>query len=168
MARATPHLLGRPTSVVAVGLAACLTHPATVPPALGRDGVYTFAERIARTGESIAGKVVILADTITVELSLRPCRYDPDASRNAIVYACAGFGLWFDRRDPVGKSFYRARRTVMEPHAECTRLDVRPSGDRVCLVYADRPVEQTVDLTGPIHLVLLRLADSLAARGRLR
>lgn len=164
MARATPHLLGRLTSVVATAaLAACLTHPATVPPQLGRDGVYTFAEQIARAGESIAGKVVILADTITVELSSNPCRYDADASRTAIAYACAGFGLWFDRRDPVGKSFYRARRTVMEPRAECARLDVRPNGDRVCLIYADRPVEVTVDLTGPLHLVSLRLADSLAA-----
>jgi hypothetical protein len=163
MARATPHLLGRLTSLVAVGLAACLGHPATAPPPLGRDGVYTFAERIARTAESIAGKVVVLADTITVESSSNPCRYDADASREAIAYACAGFGLWFDRRDPVGKSIYRARRTVMEPRAECTRLDVRPNGDRVCLIYADRPAERTVDLTGPLHLVSLRLADSLAA-----
>ena len=170
MARATPHLLGRLTTVAAtVALAACPTHPsATAPAAPGREGIYTFAERIPRTGEPIVGKVVILPDTVTVDLSPRPCRYDQPASRDAVVYQCGGFALWLDRRDPVGKSFYRARRTVMEPHPECTRLDVRPNGDRVCLVYEDRPVEQTVDLTGPLHLVPVRLADSSMGSRRAR
>ena len=149
--------------------AACLTRPsAEAPPARGREGLYSFSERMARTGEPIAGKAVVRADTVTVDLSPRPCRYDPETSVDAIVYLCAGFALWFDRRDPVGKSFYRARRTLMEPHAECTRLDVRPNGDRVCLVYEDRPVERTVDLTGPLHLVPLRLADSGAVTSRAR
>ena len=165
MARATPHLLGRLIGAAAVAaLSACLKHASTGAPAAGREGVYTFAVRIDRTGESIAGKVVVLTDTVTVDLSPRLCRYNEQTSRDAIVYNCWGVALWFDRRDPVGKSTYRARRTVMEPRAECTRLDVRPNGDRVCLVYEDRSVEQIVDLTGRLHLVPVRLADSSAGR----
>ena len=99
--------------IVMTMLAACASHRgsagalAATGPGASPDGRYTFEERPTGTPRVLEGTFIVLRDTILVDATPGPCRYNPRTTPGGpIMYLCADVSLSFDRRDPVMKATY--------------------------------------------------------------
>jgi len=147
--------------VVAATAAACAKSgaPATVP--TPRVGVFRFTERPAQISQTIEGRILVTNDSVVVDATPGPCRYDNQASHatGPIVYQCADVTLSFDRFDPVGHAMYRTSTTVTERHTVCVRYTTDASGHQVCAQTETQTNDRQVPVTGTLHMETVARPD---------
>src|SRR5881394_3563742 len=81
--------------------------PGSPAPLMLRDGKYSFRERPAGTSLQFEGTFIVLADTVMVDATPGPCRYELNSTRGGpITYHCAETTVSFDRQDPVRRASY--------------------------------------------------------------
>jgi hypothetical protein len=150
-------LLSAGLPIVMTVMTACAGHPgssgsvAAAAPAI-RDGRYTFDEKPVGTPRTLEGTFVVLRDTILVDATPGPCRYDTHSTAGGpITYQCADVSLSFDRRDPVMKATYAFITTEPKPKVVCTRFTIGPNGAQQCAESRTEFVDQTVRHTGTLR-----------------
>jgi hypothetical protein len=98
-------------------------------------GAYRFTEH-AGEDMDLDGIFVVEPDTVSIEATPGPCRYDPDrASLLAITYHCGDVTYVFDRTDPVRKATYSAVVRMQKTRSVCARYVVNSQGRQVCAEY---------------------------------
>ena len=144
--------------IVMTMLAACASHRgsagalAATGPGASPDGRYTFEERPTGTPRVLEGTFIVLRDTILVDATPGPCRYNPRTTPGGpIMYQCADVSLSFDRRDPVMKATYTFSTTEAKPKVVCTRFTIGPNGARECAESSTQFVDQTVSHSGTLR-----------------
>jgi hypothetical protein len=149
--------LSAPLPIVMAVLAACAGSRGTdsssaSAPAPIRDGRYAFSERPSGTSITLEGTFVVLGDTVMVDATPGPCRYDSNnAPGSPIAYRCADVSLWFDRRDPVTKATYDFQSVESKPKSVCVRYTTGPNGQQVCAQTGIEMVEVKVEHSGTLH-----------------
>jgi hypothetical protein len=135
----------------------CLPHsPNTARLLPGKVGVYHFVERVAASGNADAlvleGELTVLADTVTVDATPGPCRYDTTStSAGPFVYRCAEVTLSFDRSDPVRRASYSLRTIALQPQTTCVRYATDASGRTNCAESKTVQVERSVMRSGQLR-----------------
>lgn len=148
--------------VVIAVTAACGGSSATPRPQLAPQsqiGTYRFVERIASgssmatQGDVLEGTVTILSDSVIIEMSPGPCRYE-ERSRTStnISYRCADVLVGFNRSNPLLRSFYSVRVIERVPVRVCTRYGTNAQGQQVCLQYGTDYQERSATRTGSLRL----------------
>jgi hypothetical protein len=98
-------------------------------------GAYRFTEH-AGDDMDLDGIFVVESDTVSIEATPGPCRYDPDrASLLTITYRCGDVTYVFDRSDPVRKVTYSAMVRLQKTRSVCARYVVNSQGRQVCAEY---------------------------------
>jgi hypothetical protein len=118
-------------------------------------GSYQFEERVPSSERGAAivleGVFTVRRDTIVVEATPGPCRYDRTSTRaGALVYQCADVTLRFHRDDPIGRSTYSVLVTEVERRTVCERY-VMNAGRRVCAESRVEIVERRVPKSGRLN-----------------
>ena len=143
--------------IIVTALAACAIHrhsagSLAAAPAPNRDGRYTFQERPTNSPRTLEGTFIVLRDTILVDATPGPCRYDPGATPGGpIVYKCADVSFSFDRRDPVMTATYHFITTESKPKVVCTRYTIGPNGAQQCAESSTQFVDETVSHSGTLR-----------------
>ena len=116
----------RLVAIVGFGLGVgCHSQSPDIIPVLDpRIGTYTFSERLpsARPAEStiFEGQFTVLVDTVLLDATPGPCRYDREASNgSAIRYRCGDVSVAFDRKDPVEKATYVVSVLIIDQQRSC-------------------------------------------------
>lgn len=133
---------------------ACAKSGAPATPPAPRVGVFHFAERPAQLLETIEGRIFVTTDSVVVDATPGPCRYDNQASHGSgpIVYQCADITLSFDRLNPSGRATYRTTTSVLERHSVCVRYTTDSAGHQVCAQTETQTTERKVPVTGTLHM----------------
>ncbi len=98
-------------------------------------GAYRFTEH-AGEDMDLEGIFVVEPDTVSIEATPGPCRYEKDkASLLAITYTCGEVTYVFDRYDPVRKASYSATVRMQKTRSVCARYVVNSQGRSVCAEY---------------------------------
>ena len=98
-------------------------------------GAYRFTEH-AGEDMDLDGVFVVEADSVSIEATPGPCRYEPErASPLAITYICGDVTYVFDRTDPVRKATYFATVRLQKTRSVCARYVVNAQGRSVCAEY---------------------------------
>ena len=98
-------------------------------------GAYRFTEH-AGEDMDLDGIFVIEPDTISIEATPGPCRYDREASNLlTMTYRCGDVTYTFDRTDPVRKVTYYATVRMQKTRSVCARYVVNSQGRSVCAEY---------------------------------
>ncbi len=117
-------------------------------------GLYQCQERIQIGGASPAilleGDFTILTDTLLVNATPGPCRYDQRTTGvGRMMYQCADVLLTFDRKDPLRHPEYTVSAVVSQPVRTCSAQ----RADGSCARYVTENVERTVRRSGILHPV---------------
>ena len=141
--------------------AACGKSGGPATPPTPRIGVFRFTERPAQTGQTIDGRVLVTHDSVVVDATPGPCRYDTQASHatGPIVYQCAEVTLSFDRYDPIGRASYRTTTMVTEHHTVCVRYTTDSSGRQTCAQTETQTTERVVPVSGTLHMETVARPD---------
>ena len=148
--------------LVVVTLAACGGSSQSPRPQLapqGQLGTYRFVERIAggsttaTQGDVLEGTVTILSDSVIIDMSPGPCRYE-ERSRTSlnIAYRCADVYVSFDRSNPLLRSYYSVSVIERVPVRVCTRYETNAQGQQVCVQYGTDYQERRATRTGSLRL----------------
>lgn len=98
-------------------------------------GAYRFTEH-AGEDMDLDGYFIVEADTVSIEATPGPCRYDRDrASLLSLTYRCGDVTYVFDRTDPVRKATYSAIVRMQKTRQVCARYAVNNQGRQVCVEY---------------------------------
>ena len=98
-------------------------------------GAYRFTEH-AGEDLDLEGIFVVEPDSVSIEATPGPCRYERDrASLLAITYTCGEVTYVFDRSDPVRKATYSAMARIQKTRQVCARTVVNNQGRTVCAEY---------------------------------
>ena len=98
-------------------------------------GAYRFTEH-AGEDMDLEGIFVVEPDSVSIEATPGPCRYERDrASLLAITYTCGEITYVFDRFDPVRKATYSATVRLQKTRKVCARYVVNSQGRTVCVDY---------------------------------
>jgi hypothetical protein len=119
-----------------------------------RIGVFRFLEYVPGTspGVTLEGEISVDRDTILVEDTVRPCRYDELRSRRTtVVYNCADVFLAFDRYNPIDRATYSLVTTVNVPVRTCARYTTTTDGRRVCAQMRTEMVPRDVRRSGRLR-----------------
>ena len=148
-------------TLVSVIAAACTQSGAPATPPTPRVGVYRFTERPAQISQTIEGRILVTHDSVVVDATPGPCRYDTQASlaTGPIVYRCAEITFSFDRYDPVGHSTYRTTATVTEKKTVCVRYASDSAGRQTCAQRETQTSERQVPVTGTLHMETVARPD---------
>ena len=146
--------------LVLVATAAACAKSGSPEPA-PRVGLFRFSERPAQTSLTIEGRIFVTHDSVVVDETPGPCRYDISGSRatGPIVYQCADVTLSFDRYDPVGRATYHTSTTVAEHHTVCVRYTADASGHQVCAQTETQTSERRVAVNGTLHMETVSRPD---------
>lgn len=147
-------------AVLAAAAVTAACHQAPPPQAISMSsavGSYTFAQSVVgQDGPvDISGTVLILPDTIRVETRGGPCipPRHPDLDARSFAVGCpAGFGIVFDRSDPIGRAQYSVTTTVQRTVTTCIRYVTDQQGHRTCAETGFQTETQHVPHTGGLHL----------------
>jgi hypothetical protein len=147
--------------VLSGAAAACTKSGAPETPPTPRVGVFRFTERPAQTSLTIEGSVFVTHDSVVVDATPGPCRYDSQLSHatGPIVYRCADVTFWFDRYDPVGRATYHTSTLVTEHHTVCVRYTADASGHQVCAQSETQTSERQVSVNGTLHMETVSRPD---------
>ncbi len=121
----------------------------------GRIGTYHFAERVPSTqgSEMIAfeGQFTVLGDTVMIDATPGPCRYDRRASNaTELRYQCGDVGVVFDRLNPVEKATYSVAVVVSDNQRNCG------TGKRCAATTPTTPTDRTEVKTGRLRATPVR------------
>lgn len=98
-------------------------------------GAYRFTERTGDDAE-LNGTFVVETDTVSIEATPGPCRYEKERSNAlAFVYTCGDVTYVFDRTDPVRRASYSTMVRIQKTRSVCVRYTVTPQGQSVCAQY---------------------------------
>ena len=148
--------------LVVVTAAACGGSASTPRPQVAPQsqiGTYRFVERVAggssmaTQGDVLEGTVTITSDSVIIDMSPGPCRYDErSATSTNISYRCADVFVGFDRSNPLLRSFYSVRVIERVPVRVCTRYGTNSQGQQVCLQYGTDYQERSATRSGTLRL----------------
>lgn len=111
-------------------------------------GAYRFTERVGEDVE-LAGIFVVESDTVSIEATPGPCRYDRDrSSALAISYSCGDVFYTFDRTDPLRTARYSTVVHLAERKSVCVRYTVTSTGRQVCAESRNETVFRDVRRSG--------------------
>lgn len=152
-------MVGAMTTVLAGALTACASSSAasaagTPSPRPILDGKYSFSERPVSTAPAIEGTLMVVADTVLVDLLSGPCRsiLEPSTRPRGLAYDCADVTLYFDRDDPVNRASYSMQTTVTDKKNVCVRYGTNAQGQQICLENKIETVERKVTKSGRLRL----------------
>jgi hypothetical protein len=137
-------------SIALVSGCASNGRPAGVPPA--QVGSYHFLEHVG-TDLDLEGTLVVESDTVSIDASPGPCRYEREYSNSmAITYTCADVRYTFNRSDPVHKAGYSAVLHLTETRSVCVRYTVDAAGRSICAQRGNETVLRDVHRDGNLRL----------------
>lgn len=115
-------------------------------------GTYRFAEQLS-PDDRIQGHFVVAQDTVAIEATPGPCRYEPDKSMALVIaYTCGDVLFTFDRASPVRKARYTVTLHLRELRTVCARYGKNRSGQTVCEAYTREPVFRDVRRSGLLRV----------------
>ena len=115
-------------------------------------GTYRFAEQLS-PDDRIRGHFVVAQDTVAIEATPGPCRYEPDKSTALVIaYICGDVLFTFDRASPVRKARYSVTLHLRELRTVCARYGKNRSGQTVCEAYTREPVFRDVRRSGLLRV----------------
>jgi hypothetical protein len=98
-------------------------------------GAYRFTEHASEDIE-LNGIFVVEADSVSIDATPGPCRYERDRSNLlTITYTCADITYVFDRYEPVRKATYAVTVRQQKTRSVCARYAVNSQGRSVCVEY---------------------------------
>ena len=94
-------------------------------------GTFHFVERSGAAGVVAEGSFTVTEDSVTVEMTPGPCRYDTRSRPGgAIGYICADAKLAFDRQHPSVRAMLTYQRSVMVRTVVCDAWNTDARGVR--------------------------------------
>lgn len=153
------HRATRVVIVVAFVLGACHHATSNPSPSVDRRGTYQFSEHVSAGGDApetidIEGLAEVLDDSVTVDARPGPCRLDaPTLSPQPFTYVCGNVTLFFDRRDPVSRSSYKATLARNESRQICARYATDVGGRSTCVEFRTETTQHLVTRGGPLRLL---------------
>ena len=98
-------------------------------------GAYRFTEH-ATEEMDLEGMLLVEADSVSLEATPGPCRYDRERSNPLVItYTCAEITYAIDRSDPVRKVTYSLVVRVQKTRTVCVRTVVNSQGRTICAQY---------------------------------
>ena len=145
---------------VTAGMLACAssgnTPPASESSSVEREGIYEYVANLP--GQQVRGKMMVLADTVTLEPVADYCRATlrpPDPL--AYHFTCNGPGSFeqltftIGRRNPAQLSNWRASYRVQRQREVCVRYETR-DGRQVCVQTQRETYEVTESRSGRLQV----------------
>ncbi len=135
--------------------AGCRSGGSTLQTTPQQDGVYEF---VARTGRyDLRGSLTLVSGVATVDSEIGYCRNDEiSTSTQSFRFLCEVGGnelrnvvYIIDRRNPLGRSRWRADTIVTRQRRVCARYAVQ-NGNRVCVEYRQEVYEALVPVGGDL------------------
>ena len=140
----------------------CAASSTRANPRSNQVGAYRFTQRVAEDLE-LEGILVIEADTLSIEATPGPCRYDQMRSNVLTVsYTCADVYYTFDRTDPLLTARYSAVAHLRDSRVTCARYTVTSTGQQVCAETRTETVYRDVRRSGLLQP--RRMSDNDPAR----
>lgn len=137
------------------GASARSAPPAAAAVANTELGTFRFAQRVQETSPAVTleGTVEITRDSVTIDMTPGPCRYDELSSRNTTFrrYQCADVIITVDRVHPATRVGYALTTNVQVPVRTCVRYGTGDAA-RQCLQYLNSLEDRRVWRTGRLRL----------------
>lgn len=146
---------GRSLALLVLLAAGCRSGGSTLQTTPQQDGVYDF---VARTGRyDLRGSLALASGVATIDSEIGYCRSDEiSTSTQSFRFLCEVGGnelrnvvYIIDRRNPLGRSRWRANAIVTRQRRVCTRYAVQ-NGNRVCVEYQQEAYEALVPVGGDL------------------
>ncbi|CAN5386729.1 hypothetical protein BH09GEM1_BH09GEM1_06390 [soil metagenome] len=111
-------------------------------------GAYRFTERVA-DDVTLEGIFVIEPDTVSIEATPGPCRYESERSNSlGYSYTCGDVHYAFERSDPLRTASYSVVVHLRETKSVCVRYTVTSTGRQVCAESRNETVFRDVRRSG--------------------
>ena len=101
----------------------------------------------------IEGTVTITPDTVLLDMSPGPCRYDERSTvSTSISYRCADVLVGFDRSNPLMRASYAVPMLESVPVRVCVRYTTNAAGQQTCAQFGTEYQERRVMRNGLLRL----------------